>query len=164
MDLNAVSYEDLTPRSDAFGVNGRVSKPVKRARLIAAIGAAVDSEIRAEAGPGTAGDGRLGTAMEQGKRTIVEIDADLRDLAPAFIDHKRADAARLRSAVEEANFAAIAAIAHKIKGEGGSYGFDELTRIGAALEAAALSGGTNDARREISRLAEYLDSVEIIFR
>lgn len=102
--------------------------------------------------------------MKQGKRTIVEIDADLRDLAPAFIDRKRVDAERLRCAVEEANFAEIAAIAHKIKGEGGSYGFDELTRIGAALETAALSGGAKEARREISRLAEYLNSVEIVFR
>jgi PAS domain S-box-containing protein len=161
--LTASALDEAVRRSRAAGCDGHVSKPAKRATLIAAI-AAAGSGVCAKASPGTAGDGHLGAAMEQGKRTIVEIDADLRDLAPAFIDHKRADAARLRSAIEGADFAAIAAIAHKIKGEGGSYGFDELTRIGAALEAAALNGGIEDARREISRLADYLGSVEIVFR
>ncbi|MBE3603529.1 PAS domain S-box protein [bacterium] len=162
--LTASALDDAVRRSRDAGCDGHVSKPVKRGTLIAAIRAAADPGVSAKSSTGTASASQMEPAMQEGKRTIVEIDADLRDLAPAFIDRKRADAARLRSAIEDADFAAIAAIAHKIKGEGGSYGFDELTRIGGAIETAALSGRAEETRREVSRLADYLDSVEIVFR
>ena len=35
------------------------------------------------------------------------------------------------------DYAAIGSIAHRIKGEGGSYGFDSMTEMGRALEVAA---------------------------
>ncbi len=162
--LTASALDEAARRSRAAGCDGHVSKPVKRATLIAAIGAALERGNSAKVESGAAGVRDSGAPMDHRKRTIVEIDADLRDLAPVFIDHKREDAARLPSAIEGADFAAIAAIAHKIKGEGGSYGFDELTRIGAALETAAISGKVEDAKRESARLIDFLDSLEIVYR
>ena len=46
---------------------------------------------------------------------------------------------------------------------GGSYGFQAITDIGAALEQAAESADTDASRKWVGELSRYLDRVEIIF-
>ena len=67
-------------------------------------------------------------------KLVVRIDADLRDLVPIFIAHKREDAEAIVAAIARADYEALGQLGHRIRGEGGSYGFEELTEIGAALE------------------------------
>jgi hypothetical protein len=52
-------------------------------------------------------------------------------------------------------------IGHGLKGVGGGYGFDEITRIGAELERAGRDGRLAAAHGLVEALAEYLDTVEI---
>ncbi len=161
--LTAAALDEAVQRSRAAGCDAHVAKPVKQATLIAAIEAvAGGAGLAAGAAPATAGE--AGENMAEPKRTVVEIDADLSDLAPSFLEHKRADARLLQAAIERGDLAAVAALAHRIKGEGGSYGFDEMTEIGAAMEIAGRARDAAGARREIARLAEYLATVEVIYR
>ena len=53
---------------------------------------------------------------------------------------------------------------HSLKGSGGGYGFDELTRIGAALEEAAADGDATSIAAELEVLADYLERVEVVYR
>ena len=62
-------------------------------------------------------------------RVIVEVDEDLSDLIPGFLTHKRADIDTIFKAVTRHDYAEIARIAHRIKGEGGSYGFESMTEM-----------------------------------
>ena len=47
-----------------------------------------------------------------------------------------------------------------MSGAGGSYGFQAITDIGAALEQAAGSADTDASRKCVGELSRYLDRVE----
>jgi len=96
-------------------------------------------------------------------KLVVRIDPDLRDLVPIFIAHKREDAQAIVAAIARADYEALSQLGHRIRGEGGSYGFEELTAIGAALEIAAKARDLAAVRKSALELTAYLDSVEIVY-
>lgn len=69
-------------------------------------------------------------------RITVPVDPDLIDLIPDFLTRKRADLQTLKGALDGGDLATIASVGHKIKGEGGSFGFDAISEIGAGLESS----------------------------
>lgn len=95
-------------------------------------------------------------------RLSVEVAGELRDLIPRFLANRRAEVDALRAAVARGDPEAARRIGHTLKGVGGGYGFDEITRLGAAIETAARAGG-DGLRALADELAEYLDRVEITF-
>ena len=97
-------------------------------------------------------------------RVIVEVDEDLSDLIPGFMTHKRADIDTIFEAVTRRDYAEIARIAHRVKGEGGSYGFDTMTEIGRSLEHAAATRDDGAVTTLARQLLSYLDHVEIVFQ
>ncbi|HVA76845.1 MAG TPA: Hpt domain-containing protein [Candidatus Binataceae bacterium] len=97
------------------------------------------------------------------QKVRVEIDSDLSDLVPVFLARKRADARAIVAAVERAEFDSVAGFAHRLKGDGGSYGFDEISMMGAELESAAQSGDLATAERVARRILSYLDQIEVIY-
>ena len=97
-------------------------------------------------------------------RVIVEVDEDLSDLIPGFLIHKRADIDTIFEAVTRRDYAEISRIAHRVKGEGGSYGFDTMTEIGRSLEHAAATRDDGAVTTLARQLLSYLDHVEIVFQ
>ena len=97
-------------------------------------------------------------------RVIVEVDEDLCDLIPGFLTNKRADIDTIFEAVARRDYAEIARIAHRIKGEGGSYGFDAMTETGRSLEHAAALHDDSPVTTLARQLLSYLDRVEIVFQ
>jgi HPt (histidine-containing phosphotransfer) domain-containing protein len=94
----------------------------------------------------------------------VEVDEDLSDLIPGFLTNKRADIDTIFEAVTRRDYAEIARIAHRIKGEGGSYGFDAMTETGRSLEHAAALRDDSAVTTLARQLLSYLDRVEIVFQ
>jgi HPt (histidine-containing phosphotransfer) domain-containing protein len=97
-------------------------------------------------------------------RVIVEVDADLSDLIPGFLIHKRADVIAIFEALARRDYAEIKRIAHRIKGEGGSYGFDSMTEMGRSLEQAAAMRDDGAVTALARQLLSYLERVEIVFQ
>jgi len=97
-------------------------------------------------------------------RVIVEVDEGLSDLIPSFLTHKRADIAVIVAAIVRRDYAEISSIAHRIKGEGGSYGFDTMTELGRSLEVAASRRDESAATTLARQLLSYIDHVEIVFQ
>jgi HPt (histidine-containing phosphotransfer) domain-containing protein len=97
------------------------------------------------------------------KKIIAQVDADLRDLIPGFLENKRGDTGRILSGIsgEHIDFEALSRIGHKLKGEGGSYGLDAISLYGAAIEQAARNHDTEAIRRCANELTAYLDCVQI---
>jgi len=95
---------------------------------------------------------------------VVEVDADLSELVPGFLDRKRMDARAILAAVEQGDTQTIARLGHKMKGDGGSYGFDTITELGRGLEQAAKAGDLGGLRQLGAELANFLERVEIIYR
>jgi HPt (histidine-containing phosphotransfer) domain-containing protein len=96
-------------------------------------------------------------------RNVVQIEADLSDLVPAFLAHKRDDARSMMAAIDSGDYATLSQLGHQMKGEGGSYGFDAITLMGAAIEQAALVKDAAAARRWAAELTAFLDTVEIVY-
>jgi HPt (histidine-containing phosphotransfer) domain-containing protein len=97
-------------------------------------------------------------------KVIVEVDEDLSDLIPDFMTHKREDVAAVLDAVTRRDYAKISSIAHRIKGEGGSYGFDAITETGRSLEHAVATRDDGAVATLARQLLNYLDRLEIVFQ
>lgn len=97
------------------------------------------------------------------KKFIAQVDPDLCDLIPGFLEHKRGDMRTILSGIsgEHIDFEALSKIGHKLKGEGGSYGLDAISLYGAEIERAARSRDAEAIRRYANELAAYLDTVQI---
>ncbi len=93
---------------------------------------------------------------------IIHPDPILADLVPVFLRHCDENLAVLREALGAADFQAIQDIAHSIRGAGGSYGFQRLTDIGAALELAADQGDIGASTQLIDEISRYLRRVQVV--
>ncbi len=90
---------------------------------------------------------------------VIHVDPVVRHLVPKFLELCRNDVAGMRSELAQGNFDSLRKTGHKLKGAGGSYGFDDVTRIGAAVEAAAKSADGARLGGLIEELARYLERV-----
>lgn len=93
----------------------------------------------------------------------VAVDADLEDLIPGFLENRARDVRELSSALSRSDFESIRITGHSMKGSGGGYGFDALTDLGAAIEAAAKAADATAIAKLIEELSEYLQRVEVTY-
>ena len=77
-------------------------------------------------------------------------------LLPAFLVRRADDARTLEKALAAADFATVAAIGHRLKGLGSTYGFDAISQAGRELEAAAARCDTVAARQTLNSYAQLL--------
>ena len=103
------------------------------------------------------------STMPESERIIVRIDKDLEDLIPGYIENRHKDIKSISAALESGDFENIRTIGHSMKGSGGSYGFDEITTIGASIEKAAKENDTEEIKRWIKKLSQYIESIDIIY-
>lgn len=50
-----------------------------------------------------------------------------------------------------------------MKGDGGGYGFEAISEIGAVLETAGKQKDVDKIRQGLDRLADFLERVEVVF-
>jgi HPt (histidine-containing phosphotransfer) domain-containing protein len=139
------------------GCEAHVSKPVRKATLLESM-----NRI-SRAGRPLAADMNGLSGGSQLNKFVVQIDPDLSDLVPGFLANKRNDSNQIIAAAEKSDFDALGKIGHKIKGEGGSYGLDKISDIGADIERAAKAEDIEAAMRCGRELLAYLDAVEIVY-
>jgi CheY-like chemotaxis protein len=96
--------------------------------------------------------------------TVVLDDPDTAPLVPAFLENRREDVVAMRSLIEQGEYPGIAAIGHKMKGTGRSYGFETISRIGAEIELAAHQRDAATVERLLGRLDRYLARVKVVLR
>lgn len=89
----------------------------------------------------------------------VEIEPDLMDLVPMFLENRSKEVGQLRTALAEGDVTTVEDIGHRMKGLGG-YGFAYVGEAGAALEKMARSGDLSGADRWIDAIEDYLSRVE----
>jgi len=97
-------------------------------------------------------------------RVIVEVDEDLSDLIPGFLTHKRADIGTIFEALTRHDYAEIGRIAHRIKGEGGSYGFESMTEMARGLEQAVAVHDDGAVTALARQILSYLDRVDVVYQ
>lgn len=93
----------------------------------------------------------------------VETDDALRPIVPEFLGNRRGDCALILQLLGEGNFSEIRRLGHRMKGTGGSYGFDAISEIGEIIEEASLVADQETIRKEVQHLADYLDRVSVVY-
>ncbi len=95
-------------------------------------------------------------------RIVVRVDPEVKDIVPAFLEHRRHDVKTLREAGERADWETVRRLGHQLRGSGGGYGFDAITDIGHRLEDAARARDSGAIHKWTDELASYLGRVTVV--
>jgi len=93
----------------------------------------------------------------------VEIDQELKQIIPDYLESRRSDCAEVKRLLARGDMASIQILAHRMKGSGGSFGFDEISAIGEALERASQLANMEGIKSAVERLERYLAGVSVIY-
>ena len=96
-------------------------------------------------------------------KELVHVDASFEPLVPKFLANRQADLQVLDAALASGDFETLWTLSHKIKGAGGSYGFDRVSEIAATIERAAKAGDAPTVGSELERLRTHLEQVEVVY-
>jgi DNA-binding response OmpR family regulator len=132
--LTAHAQAEEVKRCEACGCTAFLSKPIRKKTLLAALAKHL-----------------LQTTPIQDQS---DLPREVQELVPAYLTRKRLDLDRLRTAIGAADFATISTLGHQLKGSGTTYGFEEFSEIGRAIERAAKSRDLEEARRQTELLAK----------
>jgi HPt (histidine-containing phosphotransfer) domain-containing protein len=94
----------------------------------------------------------------------IEVDESLSDLIPGFLARKRVEIKGIIDAVARHDYDNISRTAHRLKGEGGSYGFDAITEMARLLEQAVAIRDDSAIMGSAQKLQNYVTHVEVVFR
>jgi two-component system sensor histidine kinase/response regulator len=149
--LTANASPDDIEKSWEAGCDGHLTKPVKRARVLRVLEEYLGTE-RVAPTPAAATPAR-------------EIQAGfgemLKDLMPDYIKSVRQDVAGARALLAGGEIQALRRLGHNFKGTSGMFGFQELGKIGDALEVATMAGdlaAQTQCIAELERIAESMPS------
>jgi HPt (histidine-containing phosphotransfer) domain-containing protein len=97
-------------------------------------------------------------------RLTVEVSRDLEDIVPIFLGNRKKDVRTLRDALEKQDFSIVQTLGHRMRGDGGGFGFDRITDIGAAIELAAKLEDPATIEQHIAQLEDFLTRVIVVYR
>lgn len=102
------------------------------------------------------------TPASQEKETV-HIDASFEPFVPKFMTNRKKEVVVMQEALAANDFETVRTVAHGMKGAGGSYGFDRISEMAAAIEQAAKAADAPTIARDLSVLGSYLDRVKVIY-
>jgi HPt (histidine-containing phosphotransfer) domain-containing protein len=97
------------------------------------------------------------------KRILVEIDQELMPVVPEYLENRHLDCAEIEQLLGTGDMESIQMLGHRMKGSGGSFGFDEISVIGEELESAAQVPDVEGIKSAVVRLERYLAHVSVAY-
>lgn len=73
-----------------------------------------------------------------------------------YIERRRSDLENCKKALQEKDFEILARVAHQIKGNASTFGYDELSEIAVELEKMALAKNSEKLIQVLSRFSQFL--------
>jgi HPt (histidine-containing phosphotransfer) domain-containing protein len=96
-------------------------------------------------------------------RILVEVDQELKPVVPQYLEKRLQDCTDIERLLVSGGMEYIQIMGHRMKGSGGSFGFDEISAIGEDLESAALTTDAERIRSVADRLEKYLKRVSVAY-
>ena len=93
----------------------------------------------------------------------VRVDPGLEAIVPGFLENRRRDVQRIETALQQNDLNTIRGIGHRMKGDGGGYGFDAISTIGDSMEQAAAREDRDEIRRHAAELIDFLARVTVVY-
>ena len=94
---------------------------------------------------------------------IVHIDPDLEAIVPGFLANRRRDLVTIEGCLKQGDLNTIGMLGHRMKGDGGGYGFDQISTIGDDLEQAVTRQDGPSIEKQVALLKEFLPRVEVVY-
>ncbi len=143
--LTADALKEGAQRCLDAGCDGHFAKPVRKAALVQMLAKYLAPKPVAK--------------QEEG--VVVVTDPDAAELMPGYLKNRRLDLQQMVDALEQHDLERIRLLGHSMKGSGGSYGLDQISEIGEALESAATTGDTDTISRQMDQLRDFLERVRV---
>ena len=93
----------------------------------------------------------------------VEVDGEVESIVPDFLENRRKDCLLIGTLLDGGTFSEIRILGHRMKGAGGSFGFDDISEIGEAIEEAALTLDKKAISSAVRQLLDYLERVKVVY-
>jgi len=147
--LSAHALKEYENKCMEAGCTAYLSKPVNKSKLLYTI-RQIFSSI----------DDRVNISENDDDEPFhVQVDPEIADLVPGYIENRRKDTTAIALALKIKNFETIMLLAHRMKGSGEGYGFSEISKIGNQMENAAKAKNKNKIKKWLSALNGYLENV-----
>ncbi|MBV9766457.1 MAG: PAS domain S-box protein [Acidobacteriaceae bacterium] len=140
--LTANARKEDVDSSLFAGCNGHLSKPISKQMLIKTIE-------------------EYATPAEDRESIEITSPEGLEDLVPEYLAGRKDELPLLAAYIAASDFAPVQAIAHNLKGTGTSFGFEELSRLGAALERSAKQADAATLTKQLNALETYLNKIKL---
>ena len=162
--LSAYTMENNQQDSIAAGCNEFLPKPIKKCQLREALLRWLDKDEpipfhRTESIPSSQSDGDRQQAVIHS--TLLAEDPEMEPLVVDYVQNLPGTLHRLEENLARADEESLAQGAHRLKGTGGGFGYQQLTDLAAQLEKEALAGEPEACGRIIPRLRETLSRIEL---
>ena len=105
-----------------------------------------------------------GAGDQEGGKIRVEIDPDLEELIPGYLQNRRNDIEAIQHSLSSNDFETIQRMGHTMKGSGSGYGFDFISAIGMNLEEGAKEQSVDRIRNSMTELSVFLDRLEVVYK
>jgi len=154
--LTAHAIKGYREKCLKHGMDDYITKPIKKKTLLETIQKYASTSAKEEI---------MTKESEVNKieKIVVSVDSDLEDLVPGFMENRRKDILTIQNAAEKNDFETIRVLGHSMKGSGGGYGFDEISKIGKFIEEAAKAADSDEIKKQADELFLYLNRVEVVF-
>jgi len=90
-----------------------------------------------------------------------QVERTILDLIPAFLHNRRREVESLRHALAVGDFELVRHLGHRMRGVGGSYGFEYITLLGRRLEHCGRECDADLLGELVAEYADYLTTVRI---
>lgn len=145
--LTANALLEDVERSTAAGCDAHLAKPISKERLIASIESFLGALV-----PGV--DPEI--AREK-RKYLVEVPEGLERHSREYVSARRSEVSRMMNFLPGQGIDELRVFGHNLKGTGLSFGFPELTRLGAAIEEAARSSNTSQIAEHLAEVRDYVE-------
>ncbi|MEO0587063.1 MAG: Hpt domain-containing protein [Planctomycetota bacterium] len=99
------------------------------------------------------------TPIEPIESSLPTDDPELLEIVAMWVDTLSAKTAELRELIEGNEVAAVAELAHWLKGSGGTAGYEAFTPVAVNLEQAAKAGRTKELATHLAEIEQLGEAV-----
>jgi HPt (histidine-containing phosphotransfer) domain-containing protein len=153
--FTAHAFAEDVERSRAAGCDGHLSKPLRKVVLMDALARYAHLSARMAAATPEPGGSVVPTSL-------VRVASELMTYLPEYLDSTRAQLADAMAALDRGDRDPLRVLGHNLKGSGGSFGLQEISRLGSRLEEEAARGADGSLRDRAIALGEYLAGVQVV--
>jgi PAS domain S-box-containing protein len=157
--LTAHAIKQDIKRSFDVGFNEHLTKPLKKNELLETI---VRLIAKNSNNVHSAKDDNcvVSEAIDCDENTVYP-DRELLELSIGFVNNRHSDLELLKTLINEKKFNEIAEIGHRLKGDGGTYGFKKISQLGTILNIAGNAGDEKTCLETIKKLEIHLSALKV---